>query len=1193
MRYCKLPLFIAIITLVALAFSPSLSATVYNITNASDFDDLPSTLLAGDEVILQDGTYHDAGRTLNAAGTLANPVIVRAANPGNVFFSGEDFQLSLKGSHMVISGLAFDGDTAAGGARSSGIFRFFPDSSDIILRDCLFRNFDTGVDVVNGAVWLQVNGYRHTIEYCSFITKTSTDPIINIIPPEDEDFEPARPTKDVPRQHLIRYCYFGERTNIGDNGYEAIRIGESQYQMYDMSNIVEHCVFERAIYGDANISNDEPEVISSKSRNNIYRYNTFRENKGGLVLRHGDDNIVEGNFFFGIPKPDVPVTPPTGEIEIEKMGAGIRIIGLRHIVRNNYFEDIHGTGLRAAICLMKGSGEFSEDSTSNGYESPGTARIFHNTIVNCEEPFALGGTTSSSGNTAPQNVEIRNNAIQSIADNGPVIDFNTSNNWTISQITFSDNQAYHASGTYGTVPASGFTTGTPVNLALDAGLGYQIPQAGSPLINAADLTSPVTYNDIRSQLRTGPLNDVGSYDTETTGTSYNRPMVKADVGPVFDGRTDANRVATITVQPATQTAFELDPVTFFVTAESTQALTYQWLKDDVAISGATAATYTIPSLALSDAGAYTVVVTNPSGRAISFAATLTVAPSAPVIITQPESESVAYDEPASFSVTVEGKGTLSYQWEKDGDPIPSATSDSYSIANAQTADAGDYSVVITNVYGSATSVDATLTVAPPYPVITTQPVSVLTSIGGTVQFSVAADGVAPFTYQWRKDGDPIPTTDSDTLNLTNIQAADAAEYSVYITNAFGNTTSLDATLSISSGTLVVNDDFTDEDRSKTGSDDANWWSSSSTGGNSVEIDDTGLGLVTGTSGRGIHATFTPQTLAVGEQLTVTYSFTTPATVGSGKGGAFKVALVDFNNASLADDLSSSSKSVNSLYTNLPAYMTDFDIVTGSENITIYEHNTPNTSGRFLGTSGEWSSIGGSAEDGYTITPNTAYIGVLSVSRTAADTMDITSSISISGGALLNSHTETDTSTIVNNFGMLGFWANSNTFGNSNSSGNSNNGITFTNVTIETGAIPAGEPPLETWRSENFGTTEATGLTANDADFDGDGIKNLIEYSLGLDPTSTDSSDVFISEIAEVEGFDYLTLTFTRDLTASGVTLSVEAGSDLSALSETIALTGANQVDSEISGSSETITIRDNSKVSDETKRFMRLKVTED
>ncbi|MDP4610180.1 MAG: immunoglobulin domain-containing protein [Opitutales bacterium] len=1087
--------------------SPTLWGTTYNITNAAGFSSLPSTLNGGDIVTIQNGTYNNINKTITANGTALNPVQIYAVNPGNVYFSGE-IRFTLKGSGMVISGLAFDGDVVAGQPQyPSGLFRFDTDSSDITLRDCLIRNFDVPVtlpfdpETAPISYFIQLNGYRHTIEYCSFIGKAAKDPILNIIPTEGIE------TKDIPRRHVIRHCYFADRVNIGDNGYEAIRIGESQFQMYDMSTVVEYCLFDKAIYGP-NISNYEPEVISSKSRNNIYRYNTFRENKGGLVLRHGDDNVIDGNFFFGIPKPGVPVTPPEGEIEIERMGAGIRVIGLRHVIRNNYFEGIHGTELRAAICLMKGSGEFSDGSTSNGYESPGTARFFHNTIIDCEQPFALGATTSSSGTNAPQNVEIRNNAVQSIAGNGDVIDFNSANGWSISQIAFSDNQAYHADGTYGTVPASGFTTGTPVNLALDVGLGYHIPQAGSPLINAAAATTPATYFDVRSKLRSGASNDVGNYDTEATGTSYGKPLVKADVGPDYDGRTNANRVPTINEHPISATVFEGDTLVLSVAAESPQSLSYQWYLDEVAISGATGTTLDLTPVATADAGAYSVAVTNATGRALSFASILEVDPAAPVI--------------------------------------------------------------------------------------TSQPTSTLVGIGDDVTFTVAVNGIAPFTYQWRKDGTPIPMTDSDTLELTNVQASDEADYSVYITNAYGNVTSDNATLSISVDTLIVNDDFSDLDRTKTGSLDADWWSSNSTSGNSVEIDGTGLGLISGTSGRGIHATFTPQTLVIGQKLTVTYIFTTPATIGTNKGGSFKVALMDFNNAGLAADLLSSSSSVNSLYTNLPGYMTDFDVTTGTEDISIYKHDTPNTLGRFLGTANEWTSIGDSSDDGYTLTASTAYVGVLSVSRTGADTMEIFSSLSVSGGALLESHTVNDSSGIANNFGMLGFWANSSTYGSTTSS-NPDNGITFTNVTVALGAITAPEPPLETWRSTYFGMTEGTGNAANDFDYDFDGLPNLIEYLLGLDPTVYDSEGAVSAEVSDVGGTDYLTLTFDRDLAATGVSLSVRATSDLALVRsswDSIDPDGANQVNSDTVGNIETLTVRDNLPTTGANSRFMLIEVTE-
>jgi beta-galactosidase len=63
-------------------------------------------------------------------------------------------------------------------------------------------------------------------------------------------------------------------------------------------------------------------------------------------------------------------------------------------------------------------------------------------------------------------------------------------------------------------------------------------------------------------------------------------------------------------------------VTFSYTAAGTQPFTQQWFKNGVAIPGATAPTYVIPSVVATDAGVYTVAVSNPAGTATSDNATL-------------------------------------------------------------------------------------------------------------------------------------------------------------------------------------------------------------------------------------------------------------------------------------------------------------------------------------------------------------------------------------------------------------------------------------------------------------------------------------------------------------------------------------------------------------------------------------------
>jgi hypothetical protein len=247
--------------------------------------------------------------------------------------------------------------------------------------------------------------------------------------------------------------------------------------------------------------------------------------------------------------------------------------------------------------------------------------------------------------------------------------------------------------------------------------------------------------------------------------------------------------------------------------------------------------------------------------------------------------------------------------------------------------------------------------------------------------------------------------------------------------------------------IIVNDSWADGGRDN-GADplDAAWWTSSASSG--IEVSTGSLGLVTGSSGRGIHGTFAPQTLGIWETLRVTYTFTTPATVGNNLASPFRVGLMDLNNPGLAADLTSSSSFSQPLYVGLPGYMADFDVNTGATADTSFrEHDLASTLGRLLGTTSEWISLGSGPDAGYTFAPNTEYVGVFSVTRTDADSAQLFSSMS-QGGSLMASYTFSDLSGIANHFGMVAFWANSSTFGSSPDPNTANNGIDFTNIKIE-------------------------------------------------------------------------------------------------------------------------------------------------
>jgi sugar lactone lactonase YvrE len=114
----------------------------------------------------------------------------------------------------------------------------------------------------------------------------------------------------------------------------------------------------------------------------------------------------------------------------------------------------------------------------------------------------------------------------------------------------------------------------------------------------------------------------------------------------------------------------------------------------------------------------TGVVVNGSGDAYvadtnNHAVRLCVVPAAPAITAQPQSQSVNAGTSVNFSVTVTGKPTPTYQWLREGSAIAGATGSTCNLSNVQAADAGNYTVVVTNLAGSVTSAAATLSVSTP------------------------------------------------------------------------------------------------------------------------------------------------------------------------------------------------------------------------------------------------------------------------------------------------------------------------------------------------------------------------------------------------------------------------------------------------------------------------------------------------
>ena len=173
---------------------------------------------------------------------------------------------------------------------------------------------------------------------------------------------------------------------------------------------------------------------------------------------------------------------------------------------------------------------------------------------------------------------------------------------------------------------------------------------------------------------------------------------------------------------ATATATAGQTATLTVTADGTTPFTYQWTLNGANITGATAATYVISNVKLTDAATYSVVVSNSAGSTTSDNAALTVVPAAsvPTFTTQPASQTVTAGSAVTFAALASGSPAPAYQWQMNGMNIPGATGTSYTITNTGLSNAGSYTLVASNTAGSATSSGAVLAVNT-VPTITTQP----------------------------------------------------------------------------------------------------------------------------------------------------------------------------------------------------------------------------------------------------------------------------------------------------------------------------------------------------------------------------------------------------------------------------------------------------------------------------------------
>ncbi|HEV2784348.1 MAG TPA: chondroitinase-B domain-containing protein [Actinophytocola sp.] len=452
----------AILTIAAPAAVPAdvTPARVIVVSSIAQLQSAADQAVAGDRIELVDGTYTTSGSiTLRRSGTATAPITVAAQNVGGAEIRGTSGFSFSNADFVVVEGFRFT---------HSGTITI-PGGSEHVR---FTRNV---VQLSGGTNWVTVTGNDAEVDHNTFQNKSTQGVFLQIAGPGGDDMA---------QRTWIHHNYFHNHTFDGSNGGESIRLGLSFRQLASAFATVEFNLFDHA--------DGDSEAISVKSSDNVVRFNTLRNTRGSIVLRHGNRNLVEGNLMLG-------------------GTAGLRFYDNDHVLINNVIQG--GTGQ-----IIAGSGDIADDTTgSTSHARPDRVVVAFNTVVgNRTALLQVGQGTDRLG---PNQCTFANNIFVGGGSGGLLdVDEATGTTWQGNIVW---------AGTGGNAPSSGYRVVNPL-LVTDPG-GLNRLSSGSPAINAAAGDVPRAGRDFDLQTRSD-LKDVGA-DEFVPGNAPRRPLTTADVGP--------------------------------------------------------------------------------------------------------------------------------------------------------------------------------------------------------------------------------------------------------------------------------------------------------------------------------------------------------------------------------------------------------------------------------------------------------------------------------------------------------------------------------------------------------------------------------------------------------------------------------------------------------------------------------------
>ena len=384
-------------------YSTTMIAEVTYVTSQLEFIMAHNGATMNDSIIWRSGVYPDIYMNISK-----DHLFIAAETLGSTTFTGAA-RVNITSDYVTLKGFQFlDGDIG---------------TSDVINTTGSYNTFtQLNIRAYTCYKYLRVREESQFTEitYCNFENRLNLDDqnILSILVDETN-----------PGYHKIQYCSFKNFDGTGnDLGIEPIRIGLSTQADRISRSLVEYCYFTQC--------NGDGELISSKATQTVYRFNTFENNPlAELVLRHGSEAIVYGNFFLN-----------------GKGGVRVRE-GQNHYIYNNYFSGLDDRSINL------------QNRDSDPLDS---IHIAFNTIVGCDKVI-LGGD----GDDKPTHVTFANNIFSEPLD-GLFEDPTGTEAW-ISNVAF---------GNLGmAMPATGIMIVDP--LFEENSAGFLGLTEGSPAINAA------------------------------------------------------------------------------------------------------------------------------------------------------------------------------------------------------------------------------------------------------------------------------------------------------------------------------------------------------------------------------------------------------------------------------------------------------------------------------------------------------------------------------------------------------------------------------------------------------------------------------------------------------------------------------------------------------------------------------------